>query len=323
MMLHRKSKVLTAIVLNFRTPEQTLQALRGLDNAADGIEIEKIVVDNASKDGSVGIIQVQQPDTQIIELQENCGFSIGMNVGLRAASGEYILLLNSDIEPEPGSVSKMLGFMHANSDIGLVAPLLFNAEGNLSRSVLMQPAIWQIFLPVIIKLRHKLWHRRIGDKPLDVEATEGAAIMISRKTLEQAGGLDEDFFFYAEIVEWCMRIRERGLRVVILPMARMKHLEGGSTDKYLKASRIELKRSEYLLFRKRMGVFMCWLAIMRDIVFESIRCLEYGLLTALSFGMWSRVRHKLSAHSAILKWMTLGMPDRQNPRYISSFGAWN
>lgn len=311
---------LSVVVLNFRTPDQTIKACECLSDAGRGINIEIIVVDNASSDGSAEAIIQRCPSARVIELSDNFGFAAGMNAGARKSSGEYVLFLNSDVEATPGSLNELIDYMRANLDVGMVAPLLIDENDNPTRTLLVQPTLWRTLIPALGKLRYKQWRKRIGSQPLDVEATEGAAVLVSRTAIEKAGLLDEDFFFYHEIVEWCMRIRDKAFRVVLVPSARMKHLCGGSTGGVWLPARIELKRSEYQLLGKRLGGFARMAAIIRDFFSETYRCVVYRIVGIAGS---SRARTKLSSHSAVLCWLMMGMPDRHDTRYISRFGRWN
>lgn len=311
---------LSVVVLNFRTAEQTMRTIGCIADAALGIDCETIAVDNASGDGSAGVIREQLPGTRVIELGENLGFAAGMNAGARHASGEYVLLLNSDVEATPGSLCELVSYMRANPEVGLAAPLLVDETGRPTRTLLVQPTLWRALIPALGKLRYKQWRKRIGSDPMDVEATEGAALLVSRAAIEKAGLLDEDFFFYHEVVEWCMRIRDNGFRVVVVPSVRMRHVCGGSSGGVWLPARIELKRSEYQLLAKRVGKAVRGAAIARDAVSESIRCAEYGLLSLVGS---KNARIKLAAHAAVLRWIAMGMPGRRDKRYVSRFGSWD
>ena len=311
---------ISVVVLNYRTPDQTVRAIESIAHAIHDIDIEIIVVDNASGDGSSDAIRKSLPSARVIELHDNMGFSAGMNAGVREAHGDYVLLLNSDVEAMPESLAELLGYIRANPHVGLCAPLLVDANEKPTRTLLVQPTLWRTLVPALGKLRYKQWRRRIGSEPLDVEATEGAALLVSRSAMEKAGLLDEEFFFYHEIVEWCMRIRDAGFRVVIVPSASMKHLCGGSSGGVWLPARIELKRSEYQLLAKRLGGVVRCVAIARDVICEMVRCVEYSLI---GLGGSERARTKLAAHSAVLHWLMMGMPDRNDERYVSSFGGWD
>jgi len=303
------------VVLNYRTAEQTVRALECAVTAADGLSTDEIVVDNASGDGSAEVIRSSRPSARLIEMPENRGFAAGMNAGIREAAGEYVLLLNSDVEATPGSIAAIVEFARANSDVGLVAPLMVDENDGPIRSLCLAPTLWRVLVPALGKAGYKRWQRRVKADPLDVEATEGAAIIVSRAALDKAGLLDEDFFFYHENVEWCMRIRGAGLRIVLLPSARMKHLRGGSSGGVWLPARIELKRSEYQLLGKRFGRGVRSLAIARDVLSGAIRCAFY-CLPGLS-------RTKLATHCAVLRWVAMGMPDRRDARYRARFGVWD
>jgi len=310
----------SVVVLNYRTAEQTVRAVERLADAAPGVQIETIVVDNGSKDGSLELIRERCPRARLIGLSANVGFAAGMNAGLRESPGDYVLLLNSDVAATPGSLGELVGYMAANPDVGLAAPLLVDENGKPTRTLLVQPTLWRVLAPLLGKLRYKQWCKRIAADPLEVEATEGAAVLVSRAAIEKAGLFDEDFFFYHEIVEWCMRMRDKGFRVVVVPSARIKHLCGGSTCGVWLPARIELKRSEYDLLAKRMGRAIRMLAIARDFASEIARCAVYSLVGAIGS---KRVRDKSAAHGAVLRWLLMGMPDRRDPRYVSRFGRWD
>ena len=311
---------LSVVVLNFRTAERTIRAIECLPDASDEFTIETIVVDNGSNDGSAETIRKRFPQMHIVELPTNMGFSAGMNAGIRAASGDFILLLNSDIEAEPGSVVKLIEFMRDNPNVGLTAPLLVDENGKPNRSLLVQPTLSGVFIPLLGKLRYKQWRHRIGVEPLDVEATEGAAVFVKREAVDRAGLLDEGFFFYHEIVEWCMRIRDNGYRVAIVPRAKMKHSRGKSTEEVWLPARIELKRSEYQLLEKRFGRAVRRIAIARDLLLGIARCAFYGILNLA--GVRRQVT-KLAVHCAVVRWIVVGMPGRATYSYRRQFGQWD
>ncbi|MCX6345748.1 MAG: glycosyltransferase family 2 protein [Armatimonadetes bacterium] len=314
---------LSIVVLNFRTPEESVKALESAALAAGDIDFELIAVDNASGDGSPDVIRRLCPTAKVIELPSNLGFAAGMNAGIREASGDYILLLNSDVLAQKNSIASMIDFMQSNIDVGICAPLLENPDGSESRTLLMEPTIARVLIPWVGKMGYKSWRKQLGSVPIDVEATEGAAVMVNRDILGRVGLLDEDFFFYNEIVEWCMRMRETGYRVLILPEAKMTHWCGGSSGGVRKAARIELKRSEYQLLEKRLGGIVASSVKVRDVVSEALSLGFYGIACVLSGGRLKRSKDKLIVHYGVLRWICAGMPDRHEAIYIRLFGRWD
>ena len=316
---------LSVVILNYRTPGDTAQAVQSIMSGArpDAAVPEVIVVDNGSNDDSLRLIAEECPCAKIIELGENRGFAAGMNAGMAGSRGEYILLLNSDVRVEPGSLEALLTHMGGNNLVGLAAPLLLDDGGRPMRSLLVQPTIWRTFIPLLSKLQYARWKRRIGDQPVCVEATEGAAVIVSRKALADVGLMDEQFFFYYEIVDWCMRFRSKGYSVQVLPAARMRHACGTSVKTLWEASRVEIKRSEYQILCKHLGRTVAALAVWRDVLVGLLRTVLYSAALACTVGRNHRIRAKLASYYGLVTWLFAGRPDRNDERYISLFGRWD
>jgi len=318
----KKAVKLSVIILNYRTPEITVRAFKSLDKAASNLEIEKIIVDNGSRDGSVEFIRERAPSARIIELPENRGFAAGMNAGARAASGDYILFMNSDVEAFPGSLNILVDYLEANPDTGVVGPLLEDGNGKFARTLLFQPTLLSELVPVIGKLNLLRWERRIGTEPLEVEGVEGAAPVASRAAIEKAGLFDEDFFFYAEIEDWCLRIRRNGFKIKVIPNARMMHAREGSSREIGRPTKIEIKRARYLLIKKSLGGFAGNLVIGTDFLSGIFKVIFYAIGYLLSMLSWKRGYKKLVMYSGLLFWIAAGMPERSAPIYRKLFGKW-
>ncbi len=314
---------LSIIVLNFRTPTATVAAAESARIAAGSATTEVIVVDNASGDDSVDYIRRHIPNARIVETETNCGFAAGMNTGIKQSRGDFVFLMNSDVKAEPDSIAVLLDYMKDNPDVGLAAPLLLDEFGRPSRTLLLQPTKFRVLVPWVGKSQYRQWRQKLSNSPLDVEATEGAALLVRRETIERAGLLDEDFFFYHEIVEWCMRIRDYGFRVMVIPKSRMVHLCGNSTSTLKQAARIELKRSEYQLIQKRLGSFMSKSVMARDAISELVSTCFYATLYLLSLGKYTRAKEKFKVHRAVWTWIAIGMPKRNELSYKTRFGRWD
>ncbi len=314
---------MSVIILNFRTCEDTLRALRSVAANKSDIQIEMIVVDNASGDGSAGRIRDAWPSARIIELDANLGFAAGMNAGIAASNGDFLLLLNSDVEVVLGSMQSLLEAMRGDEGIGLAAPSLVDRAGRECRGQLLAPTVWRLLVPRVGQVRDHLARRRARWGIVDVEATEGAAVMIRRKVLKTVGLLDEGFFFYHEIVDWCARIREAGYRVVVVSTPHMIHACGGATKGMRPAASVELKRSEYQLVRKRLGRAACAAVMARDYLGESVSVAFYALMCVFTLCAARQYRGKLAAHLAVLRWILAGRPGRKEGAYLKLFGSWD
>ena len=211
--------------------ERSLQSLAG-----SGAEV--IVVDNASTDGTPGLVREKFPDARVIE-QENKGFGAGNNAGMRAASGRYYLLLNPDAWLTEGALEKLVAFADEHPEAAVVGPRLLNPDGSLQRSVRGYPSPWRIateyfFLRKLGPRTHAL-NAFFGEQfdhesVREAEYLFGACLLVRREAVDEVGGFDEDFFLMSEEVDWCYRFREAGWKVLFYPGAEVFHVVGASLN---------------------------------------------------------------------------------------------
>ncbi|MBI4807419.1 MAG: glycosyltransferase family 2 protein [Nitrosomonadales bacterium] len=197
-----------------------------------------IVVDNASSDGSIAALSKAFPAVTIIVNEQNLGFAKACNQGARAANGEHIFFLNPDCLLEDTAVQRLVQAAHSAPDVGMVGGLLTNPDGSeqggARRAV---PTPWRSLVRVTglggLSGRyprlfsdfdlHKL---PLPEKPIEMEAISGACMLARRDALEQVGLLDEGYFMHCEDLDWCMRFRRRGWKLLFVPDARMVHYKG-------------------------------------------------------------------------------------------------
>jgi len=221
--------VVSAVVLNYRTPDQTCLAVRSLQTSRTPLDdIE--VVDNGSGDGSVDVLQQRLPGVRVSALPCNAGFSAGCNAGIRAAldrGAEYVLLVNSDAVVAPDAVECLVAIAEGNPEIGIVAPVLLSRE---EPDRIASAGIR--FSARTGRMRHRGAGRRIGTLepgPLHVvDAVSGCVMLIRRAVFDRAGLLDERYFFSFEDVDFCLRARAAGFATVCAQGAIAYH-EGGRT----------------------------------------------------------------------------------------------
>jgi hypothetical protein len=229
------SPVLSVIVVSFNTRDTSVKCLQALQLAAAGIETQLIVVDNGSTDGSSAAILETAPQATLMSNQCNVGFAAANNQGLAAATGQFILLLNSDAFVARGSVGAMIEHLQGHPDVAAVGPRLLNADGTLQLSCFPFPSPWRAWA-------ENLWLARIfpGTKLMGdyrqwdhnsarvVDFVSGACMMIRREVYDRIGGFDERFFMYAEETDWQKRIWASGWKIAFTPTAVVTHLGGGS-----------------------------------------------------------------------------------------------
>jgi len=215
----------------------TLNALPWLERCLESVRgLETIVVDHGSTDGTLDLVRARFPEARIVE-QENRGLGAGWNAGMRAAAGRWFLILNADAWVVGDMVDRLVAFAESRPAAGLVGPRLRNPDGSLQRSVRGFPTPWRLateyfFLRKLAPGSPALNGFYAGgfahDEAREVDWVMGACMLVRREAVDAAGGLDEDFFLFAEETDWCYRIRQAGWRVWFCPDAEVVHVGGAS-----------------------------------------------------------------------------------------------
>ena len=217
-------KAVSIILLNWNGLADTVECLESL-MSLDYPAYEVVVVDNGSTDGSAGVIRARFPWVVLIETGENLGFAGGNNVGLRhvmAGAADYAFLLNNDTAIDPLCIRQLVEIAEGDSAIGIVGPTIYyyhDSERVWSGGGAID---WQRGLTRMLGLDEEDVGQ-FGSAPREVDFVSGCAMLVRRAALERAGLMDERFFAYYEEVEWCVRIRQAGFRVVHVPQARLWH----------------------------------------------------------------------------------------------------
>ncbi len=213
--------------------------------AREAGEDRVVVIDAAGTDGAVAGVALAHPGITTIAAP-NDGFAASNNIAIAATSGRYMLLLNPDAELEAGALDALVAYADAHPRTGVVGAKILNADGTL------QAMSFGLFpsLPQVVGLRvWRLWQRLRGNpemhprdfaQPRSVDWTTGAAMLVRREAIEDAGPMDPGYFLYYEDVEWCHRMRDHGWDVAIEPAAKAIHHLGRAdvpTDFVLNAYR--------------------------------------------------------------------------------------
>ena len=230
-----------------------------------------VVVDNASRDGSVAMVRDEFPAVEVIENSENAGFSVANNQALRQLGAlgtggapmpvEYVLLLNPDTVVQTGAIGTLLGFLDANPGVGLAAPQLLYSDGTVQPTRRRFPSLatgffestW--FQPLTPhRLLDHYYARDLPDDAIgEVDWVVGAALLVRREAYEQVGGFDEGYFMYSEELDWCGRIRAAGWKIQYVPDAKVVHLEGKSSRQVVGARAVSFQRSRLKYARSHFG----------------------------------------------------------------------
>lgn len=266
---------LSIIIVNFKSSDYIIDCLESsFSYLMDKTNYEWIIVDNASNDNSKEKIISKYPFVKWIGLAENVGFARANNQGMQVAKGECILLLNPDTLLKPGAietaVNRLIQSNHVACGVQLVYPDL---QAQFSGSYFVKGGLNHL-LPIpywgsIVKL---MANGFIKKKPAIISVSKeqlvdwvsGAFLMVKREAIDQAGMMDEDFFLYAEEVEWCARLRKLGticlygdVQVVHLIGTSIQAASNAKDNSYTNLSDkkgFQLMVSNHLRIRKQYGV---------------------------------------------------------------------
>lgn len=237
------------------------------------------VVDNASTDGSVARVRERHPGVRLIASAVNLGFSGANNRALQAAGfaarpgdgaraaarddsvppARHALVLNPDTVVPPGAVAKLVAVLDAEPDVGIVGPKLVLADGSLDlacRRAFPTPAVAFYRFTGLARLFPK--SRRFGrynmtfldpDTPSDVDSVVGACMLVRGAAIADVGLLDERFWMYGEDLDWALRVRRAGWRVVYRPHVVVHHVKRAASRRSPRAA-FEFQRAMWLFYQK-------------------------------------------------------------------------
>jgi GT2 family glycosyltransferase/glycosyltransferase involved in cell wall biosynthesis len=245
---------LAAVVLNYRTPEDTILAVRALQ-ASDRPVQDVVVVDNASADGSATVFREHLTGVRLLETGENLGFSGGSNVGIRDAldrGADLVLLVNADLTLPPDCLGHLEAALTAEADAGIAGPVLLRRaepDGVASAGIAFTPATGRMRHP-----EHGLPVESLAGRPATwtVNGVSGCAMLVRREVFHRIGLLDEDYFFSFEDLDFCLRARRAGFSTVVARDAIAYH-EGSASIGAQSARRLYFATRNHLRLAERAG----------------------------------------------------------------------
>jgi GT2 family glycosyltransferase len=259
------------ILVSWNSRADLMPCLRLLFGNPMEAPFEVIVVDNHSTDGTPDLVESEFPQAIVIRRSENSGFAAACNDGVRAARGEFVMLLNNDTLPDTASLDLLVDFMRERPRCGAVGGRLLNADrsfqaGYAKFSTLPQELLLALHIGDRLKPGFPL--HRDANQITEADWLCAACLLVRRTAYLAAGGMDEQFFMYSEEVDLQWRLKRSGWEIFYLPDAETVHLGGRSQDRWRR--RIQVYRGKILFYRKnysplRTAVLRCLLAVVSGV----------------------------------------------------------
>jgi GT2 family glycosyltransferase len=234
---------------------------------------EVIVVDNSSTDLSVSEIENNFKFVRVIRNPENIGFIKANNIGIKLATGKYVLSLNNDTIVHPKALEKLVAFMDSHNDVGACGAKLINSDGSIQHQCKRGfPTPWNIFCYSIglSKLfpKSKLFAGYLltylnPEVPAEVDSLSGACFLVRSEVIETVGIMDERFTMYGDDLDWSYRIKQAGWKIFYVPQAVITHF-GGKGGSHVNSYRniVEFHRSMIIFYnlhyRDKYSLFIRW-----------------------------------------------------------------
>jgi hypothetical protein len=278
------------IIVHYRTPETLEVALRSIEEARISVPYEVIVIDNDPMDDAAERICEGRPAVIYVMNAKNVGFGRAVNQGLAQGRGEYLLVLNPDVEVHRGSVEELIDQAERDPSAGLIAPKLLYPDGTIQDSC-------RTFYTLSVFLLRRTFlgrlfpnHRLLRDHLMldfdhattrQVDWCLGASLLARRRAVEDVGPMDERFFLYFEDVDWCYRMAARGWKVLYHPAAVMTHRYARESARGRRGLWIHLAST--LRYYEKWSFILYWLKLRSSTIRRIVLVLSDLIAVNLAF----------------------------------------
>ncbi len=255
------------IVVSHNVRDLVIRNLEALLASEGEVRIRLILVDNASKDGTIAAVAEQFPLVQLIANPWNAGFAHAVNQGIAIAQSRHVLLLNPDMRVNEATVSALVAYADAHPEVGVVGGKLLTEDGQPVPHVRRFPDVWSQFA-LILKLPH-LFPRLVAryrqteldvDREQDVDSIRGSLFLMTQNALQRFRGLDSRYFIFFEEVDFCRQVVEGGMSVRYVPSITAIDYVGRSfAQKTRYWSQAQFTKSMIQYFEKWQPRWQAWL----------------------------------------------------------------
>lgn len=301
---------LSIIIVNWNTKTMLRNCLDSIQETADDLETQIIVIDNASSDGSRTMVLNDFAEVELMNSGGNIGFARANNLGLSRARAPFILFLNPDTIVRYGTLRGMVDFLKSHKNIGAVGCKIFDLKGIVQEL----PPRWltplRRFLALLLLSDSAQWLAKrffwASDPCTEgyVPLLYGACLMVREETLREVGHFDERFFMYCEDIDLCYRIENNGWKIYYLPQYEIIHIIAGATSNSFNC------KSDRILYESELKIMTKYYGTRGSVIFRTSVCLSsclrllaslFLIATAGLFSEKMKERFGYSAHKHILR----------------------
>ncbi len=254
---------ISVIIVSWNARYFLLKCLESLYREQTAHSIELIVVDNASSDGSPEAVKENYPEAILIQNETNLGFAKANNIGLQKSKGQYLYLINSDVEVLEGTIDRLHDFMGANPQIGMAGPRILYPDETLQVTCRKFPSLWNNFCSAVglnkifpsndlVSSDQMFYFNHETIRSVDVLA--GCFLSVRREAMNKVGLFDERFFIYSEDIDWCKRFWNADWEIVFFPEAEAIHYGGGSSSNSPLRFSLERERAMIQYWQKHHSI---------------------------------------------------------------------
>ena len=269
----------SVVIVSYETRELTAACVRSIRTWSGDLDVEIIVVDNCSTDGTSAALRSEFPQVTVIDAPVNGGFAYGNALGTRASTGRRILYLNPDSEIFAETLPAAIAALDSDPRLGMIGARVLLPDGSDQGAVIRFPSFRAMAANILVPASWQERSRLFGDRRYAslspdlahrVDAVCGCFMFARAEMVEQVGGMDPRFFLYGEEVEWARRIRRAGWEIAYRPEVRVMHIGGASSDHLTVFKAREMTRGQLLYFTLAEGPARARIAaalmVLRDLV---------------------------------------------------------
>lgn len=302
---------ISVIIVSWNAKALLLKCLESITAQDFSFPVEIIVVDNASTDGSPDAVHDRFPGVKLITERENLGFSKANNIGIRESTGDYLLLINSDVVVYPDCFRRLIAYLEQHREVGMVGPKTFGVDGKVQRSCMELPSLWKLFCRALaldsLFPGSKLFGRQLmrywgHNDTRRVEVVNGCFWALRTEAVSRVGLLDERFFMYGEDIDWCKRFAEAGWQIFFFSEAEALHYGGGSSANAPVRFYLEMQRANYQYWLKHYSKAATIGFLVINVLHHTLRL--FCEIPVALFRLRTRTRSepRISRNIASLKW---------------------